>query len=115
MRLDNRYYLAHRLAWFWVYGRWPSGELDHANRIRNDNRIANLRQATRGEQRHNSKTNSNNSHGARGIYRYYNRWVAQIRHNKKQHYLGTFATAQQAREAYSKAAASLFGEFARTE
>ena len=39
-------YLAHRLAWFYVYGRFPDGSLDHINGVRHDNRIANLREAT---------------------------------------------------------------------
>jgi hypothetical protein len=41
----KRYY-AHRLAWLYVYGEWPSLEIDHINCDRLDNRISNLRDVT---------------------------------------------------------------------
>jgi hypothetical protein len=37
---------AHRLAWFYVHGTWPPDQIDHINRIKDDNRIENLRLAT---------------------------------------------------------------------
>lgn len=37
----------HRLVWFYVHGRWPSGEIDHINHVRDDNRIENLREVSR--------------------------------------------------------------------
>jgi hypothetical protein len=48
-------YYAHRLAWLWWFGEWPEGGLDHINRIRNDNRIDNLREATRSENQRNRR------------------------------------------------------------
>jgi hypothetical protein len=42
IRVENQTHYAHRLAWLWVYGVWPTGVLDHLNRRRNDNRISNL-------------------------------------------------------------------------
>lgn len=38
---------AHRLAYAIYYGKWPSNELDHINRIKTDNRITNIRDADR--------------------------------------------------------------------
>lgn len=46
IRVCHGRFLAHRLAWFYVYGEWP-GEIDHINRTRDDNRLANLRSSTR--------------------------------------------------------------------
>jgi len=113
--LDGQNYLAHRLAWLWVYGRWPTGELDHINSRRDDNRINNLRQATRSQQRHNAPINKNTKNGFKGVTMLPSgHWMAQIQRNKQQHYLGTFATAKEAHEAYCKAAEKYFGEFART-
>jgi HNH endonuclease len=43
--IDYRRYLAHRLAFLWVEGRWPDG-IDHCNLDRKDNRWCNLREAT---------------------------------------------------------------------
>jgi hypothetical protein len=51
--IDRSIYLAHRLAWFYVYGKWPIGEIDHINGVKTDNRIANLRDVDR-------KTNAQN-------------------------------------------------------
>jgi hypothetical protein len=42
----GRYYAEHRLAWFYVHGAWPTHTIDHINRVRTDNRIANLRDVT---------------------------------------------------------------------
>src|SRR5690242_16986610 len=42
----GRRYFAHRLAWYYVHGRWPREVLDHINRVPGDNRISNLREAT---------------------------------------------------------------------
>jgi hypothetical protein len=42
--IDGGKYTAHCLAWLYVHGVWPSDQIDHINRNRSDNRIANLRQ-----------------------------------------------------------------------
>lgn len=47
IRLFGQAYAAHRLAWFYVHGDWPKGDLDHINGNRTDNRLANLREVTR--------------------------------------------------------------------
>ena len=39
-------YKAHRLAWLYVYGKFPDDHIDHINHDRLDNRIINLRQAS---------------------------------------------------------------------
>lgn len=41
--IDRKSYMAHRLAWLYVHGHWPLEQIDHINRIKTDNRIANLR------------------------------------------------------------------------
>jgi len=55
IHLDGRYchIRLHRLAWALYHGEWPTGEIDHINRDRADNRIENLRIATRTEQSRN--------------------------------------------------------------
>ena len=39
----------HRIAWMLYYGEWPELEIDHVNTVKRDNRICNLREATRSQ------------------------------------------------------------------
>jgi hypothetical protein len=92
----------------------PSGLcVDHIDGNTLDNRRANLRLATHSENLRNMKRKKNNRSGYRGVHRVRNRWCAQITCNRKVRTLGTFATAEEAHEAYVKAATELHGEFAR--
>jgi hypothetical protein len=110
IRGNKRSYGAHRLAWFYVFGRWPKNEIDHRNNNRLDNRIANLREATTQQNRTNKLTKNE----ARGAYwhKRCKRWQALITVNYRKHHLGYFKTRIEAAAAYDKAARAAFGEFA---
>jgi hypothetical protein len=105
---------AHRIAFAMTFGRWPSGEIDHINGVRGDNRICNLREATSAENCRNAKTRRDNSSGLKGVHKHplSGRWGARITVNKKTRNLGYFDTANEASEAYRNAADLHFGEFA---
>lgn len=45
----GRTYTAQRLAWYYVHGEWPEDDIDHINRDKLDNRLANLRIISRSE------------------------------------------------------------------
>ena len=113
MSIDNRAYPCHRLAWLYVYGSFPDGYLDHINGDRHDNRIANLRPATRSQNHGNSRRPRNNTSGFKGVIKFRTKWLAQITKNNRNIYLGTFNTPEAAHAAYCEAAQKLFGEFAR--
>lgn len=113
IRIGNQRYQAARLAWLWVHGRWPAHEIDHINRVRNDDRIANLREATRIEQEGNKGPPAHNNSGLRGVSwdKRDRRWRAGIRINGRKRNLGNFSTKEEASAAYGAAAREHFGEF----
>jgi len=63
--VDYVQYAAHRVAWFYVTGRWPPHQIDHINGVRTDNRFVNLRLATFKQNMRNVKSRA--SHGYKGI------------------------------------------------
>jgi hypothetical protein len=115
IEVDGKSYSAHRLAWFYVTGEMPKNQIDHINRNKSDNRFQNLREATSGQNRANSKTN--NMHGLKGVRRLPwmkdgdRCWQTQITHQKKVLYIGCFHTKEEAHQAYCEAAKKLHGEF----
>lgn len=113
IKIDGRQHLAHRLAWLYVHGEWPRGLLDHVNGDRGDNRIVNLREATEAQNGQNRRrSQSNNAARLLGVAPTRSgRWKAQIHVAGKQTHLGTFATPEQAHEAYLSAKVRLH-EFA---
>ena len=103
-------------------------QVDHINRDKRDNRRENLRLATNGQNRANSKLNVDNKSGFRGVHKKKKRgqtvgrkkrsdamgdqWVAQINHKSKKFHLGYFDTEEEAHEVYKQAARRMHGEFA---
>lgn len=95
IKLRERKYFAHRLAWLYVHGEWPALEIDHINRTPGDNRIKNLRLATRIENQRNSKFAGTS--GYVGIY--YIGWRAEARINGKRTAIGHYKTKEEAVQA----------------
>ena len=99
----GRMYWEHRLAWLYVNGTWPSDQIDHVNGVKGDNRIANLREATRSENQGNLRqARSDSKTGLLGVHwnKPNKKFMAQIMFSGKQKYLGLFSTAEQAHQAY---------------
>lgn len=111
--VDGKRYLAHRLAWFYVYGYFPDGMIDHRNRNRKDNRICNLREATKPQNGQNSKMYSKNTSGCKGVH-WHSRdksWRVTCRVNGVTHQIGYFKDKEKAAEAYRSFAMKNHGEF----
>jgi len=62
-------YRAHRLAWYYVNGSMPCGDIDHLNRDRLDNRICNLRDVGRSVNLKNSSLRGRNKTGVCGVFK----------------------------------------------
>jgi hypothetical protein len=113
--VDGRSYLAHRLAWFYMTGKWPTGDLDHHNLCGSDNSWTNLRQATDSQNNANRRLRSTNTSGLKGVSwsKARSKWHARIKINGKDRHLGFSDCRAAAHFAYVIAADEAFGEFAR--
>jgi len=112
--IGKRHYLAHRLAWLYVYGEWPNDYVDHIDGDKLNNRISNLRVASNSQNKSNGKLYRHSTSGFKGVSKCGKKWKAQIVHGYKNIYLGCHDTKEQAHEAYVKKANELQGEFARS-
>ena len=115
IKISDTNHYAHRIAWLWHFGAFPASSIDHINCVKNDNRIANLRECSRTENSFNVGIRADNSSGFKGVSwcKRDRLWRAQIRIDGKPNYLGCFATSELANAAYQAKARDLHGEFYR--
>ncbi len=103
--LGNRY-AAHRLFWLLYYKEDPGHKfIDHIDRNKLNNKITNLRLATRSENALNVSPKLNNNTGIVGVFYNNNakKFQAQIKVNRKQFHLGYFEKIEDAIAARKKA------------
>jgi len=101
--IDGVKYYAHRLAWFYVYGKIPTHQIDHMNGDRSDNRLCNLREATNAQNSQNTRLpRKSGSTGLLGVTpsKSKNTYIAQIVADGKHIHVGTYATPEEAHVAY---------------
>lgn len=104
---------AHRLAWVWMTGRWPVGDIDHINGNRSDNRFCNLREATRSQNLQNSGLRCDNKTGVTGVIfdRARKKYKAYIRVGGKQKIIGRYSSMKDAVAARRREQEKHFGDF----
>ncbi len=90
--INYKNYLAHRLAWLHVHGRWPEYHIDHIDGNGCNNKLQNLREVTRFENQKNMRRSSNNKSGITGVYfrNDTSAWCVQITANLKTITIGCF-------------------------
>lgn len=116
IRAGGKLRLAHRLAWYYVHGKWPTYGIDHINGNPSDNRLVNLRDIPQQQNLWNSAMRAGNTSGHKGVSycKERRKWYAQIQKNGKRISLGRYDTIEEAVVVYKKAEAEIYGEFART-
>lgn len=102
--IDWKTYYAHRLAWLYVYGEWPS-QLDHIDNDKLNNRIKNLRIISHAANQMNNGLSRRNNSGVRGVAPLKGKWRARL---GEQH-LGLFKTKEEALVAYENAVTAKYG------
>ncbi len=118
IRVDGKIYTEHRLAFFYMTDEWPPKgmQIDHINRVRDDNRWANLRLATHADNLRNTGIRKSNTTGYRGVCsRPSGKFSAEISQNGLRVHLGTFVTAVDASAAFLIAARERDGKYHPTE
>jgi hypothetical protein len=92
IRVDNKAYLEHRLAWLYFYGYMPENYIDHINRDKTDNRIDNLREVSMMCNLRNCSAPKNNTSGVTGVSwrKDTKKWSASMMVNRKGVSLGCY-------------------------
>jgi hypothetical protein len=101
---DGTYLKAHRVAWFISHNEWPDF-IDHINGNPSDNRLCNLRAASRSDNNKNASIRKDNTSGVVGVYwnKQCKKWMAVINSDGKSKYLGMYNNKEAAIEARTTA------------
>ena len=104
--IDGSTYLAHRLAWFYHYAKWPEGLVDHKDRDKSNNRIVNLREVSASLNRLNANPGLTNTSGYVGVSfdAKARKWKARVGNT----YLGLFALKEDAATVVAEYKETLF-------
>ena len=104
------FFLAHRIIWAMVHGKWPEDQIDHINHDGTDNRIINLRVVEGRENSKNQSMRPDNKSGFTGVIwgKTNSKWYAYISNNGRRIYLGGFDIKSDAIEARIKANTKYF-------
>ena len=109
----GKQYIGARIVWLMFNKKFPSGQIDHINNDRLDNRIENLRDVTPQQNSFNRRRKVCNSSGYKGVtfHKRDKKWQATIEYNGKTRFLGYFSKPEDAHKAYCNAAEKAYGEY----
>lgn len=108
--IDGVKYFAHRLVWLYVYGAWPTQNIDHKDLCRSNNRLSNLRDVGQSLNGLNGPLRCNNSSGYTGVSYDARRgeWVAYVNRARRKKHLGAYKNLAEAVAARRSALAQIF-------
>ena len=111
--INSKNFMAHRVVWAIHYGEWPETIIDHIDGCKTNNKISNLRLATRSQNSYNRGLNSNNTSGSRGVWfnKSKGKWRAEIFINGSRINLGEFKDRCAAISSFEAASKANHGEF----
>src|SRR6516164_1205479 len=111
--INYRRYLAHRIIWLMMTGKWPVKEIDHMDRDPTNNRWGNLREATRTQNGRNLSLKPANTTGVTGVSPDGRRggYRVRIMVESRDIYLGNFKSLEEAVAARNVASKHYFGDF----
>jgi hypothetical protein len=91
--VDGKFYRAHRLIFLYHFGYLPENEVDHIDRDRLNNKIENLREASKSCNARNSTQRSQTASGVKGVSwnKSAQKWQAQIMVNGTAKHLGYYS------------------------
>ena len=91
--IDGKIYLAHRLAWFYIYGYLPENKIDHRDRIKHHNWLDNIREVSQSCNLKNTGNFSHNTSGVKGVcfHKKQHKWFAQLKNKQKTKNLGLYS------------------------
>ena len=112
IKINNKNYLGHRLAWLYIHGYMPI-LIDHINCNPSDNRLCNLREATLNQNQHNRKVNKNSKSQHKNIFfnKKRNKFQVIIQVNGVQKMIGRYESLDEAIIAAQNARIEYHGDF----
>lgn len=111
IRLGDHFYMAHRVVFALVHGRWPEGVIDHINGVKDDNKPTNLRECSHAQNVLNRRPRARSCGTPAGVFQVGNGFKCKTSRRGERFYAGPFATAEEAHQAYRKMCNVLRGEF----
>lgn len=115
VEIDGVGYMVHRIIWCMVYREWPTFFVDHENLDKADNRLDNLRPATRSQNAYNRPRACNNTSGVKGVswHKQKQQWYARVAHAGKTVFAKAFDFLEDAERAVIAIRYKLHKEYAR--
>lgn len=112
VKVKQKFYPSHRIAWFIYHGQQPEGQLDHIDNDKTNNRISNLRLATPIQNNQNIGKTSSCTSGVKNVTWQKGAWQVVIKVNGKPMYFGRFQNLFEARERAIEVRKRYHGDFA---